>query len=147
MTALTYRRSRPSVVGLLPLLGVLWAIYNVLLLAGAAPASLNRVLFRVMLPSGAVWAMDASHLLIAIGVLALYLEMLKATRTGGASVIEHSLSVIVLIAFLVEFIVVPGAGNSTFLILGLMALLDVVAGFSISILAARRDFAIDASSD
>jgi hypothetical protein len=47
------------------------------------------------------------------------------------------------VLFLVEFIVAPGAGTATFLLLTLMALLDVIAGFSISIFAARRDFAID----
>jgi hypothetical protein len=73
--------------------------------------------------------------------------MLKATRTGTASVIEHSLSVLVFVAFLVEFIVVPGAGTPTFMILTVMAFLDVVAGFSISIFAARRDLAIDRTID
>ena len=33
----------------------------------------------------------------------------------------------------------PGFGTGTFLIITLMALVDVVAGYSISILTARRD--------
>jgi hypothetical protein len=88
-------------------------------------------------------AVSRGELLIGLGLLALYVEMLKATRTGTASVVEHSLSVLVFIAFLVEFLVVKGAGTATFGILGLMSLLDVIAGFSISIFAARRDLAIE----
>ena len=48
---------------------------------------------------------------------------------------------LVFIAFLIEFLMVPAAGT-TFLVLALMSLLDVIAGFSISIFAARRDMAI-----
>ena len=59
-----------------------------------------------------------------------------------ASVIDHSMSTLVFIIFLVEFLTVKGAGNSTFLILGLMSLFDVIAGFTVTIVAARRDFAV-----
>lgn len=135
---------RRGVLGFVPMLGVLWIVYNVMLLLGAVPEGLARPLFGVPLPSGAAVTVSRGELLIGLGLLALYIEMLKATRTGTASVIEHSVSVLVFIAFLVEFLVVAGAGTATFGILGLMSLLDVIAGFSISIYAARRDLAIDA---
>ena len=127
---------------MIPLLGVLWLVYNAILLVGVSSV-LDRSVSSVALPSGAIWTMRGGDVLVALGLLALYVEMLKATRTGTSSVIEHSLSVIVFVLFLVEFIVVPGAGTATFLLLGMMALLDVIAGFSISIFAARRDLAID----
>ena len=57
-------------------------------------------------------------------LVALYVEMLKSTRTGTSSVIEHSLSVLLFVVFLIEFIVVPGAGTATFLLLTLMSLLS-----------------------
>ena len=127
---------------MIPLLAVLWLVYNAIVVMGAASV-LERSVSSLVLPSGAVWTMRGGDVLVALGLLALYVEMLKATRTGTSSVIEHSLSVLVFVLFLVEFIVVPGAGTATFLLLGLMALLDVIAGFSISIFAARRDLAID----
>lgn len=136
------RPRRVGIGGMIPLLAVLWVIYNVILLVGAS-AVLDRVVWSLTLPSGAAWTIRGGEFLVALGLLALYGEMLKATRTGTTSVIEHSLSVVVFVAFLVEFIVVPGAGTATFLLLALMALLDVIAGFSISISAARRDLAID----
>jgi len=127
---------------MIPLLGLLWIVYNAIVLVGAS-SMLERVVSSFTLPSGAVWTMRGGEVLIALSLFALYVEMLKSTRTGTSSVIEHSLSVLVFVLFLVEFIVVPGAGTATFLLMTLMALLDVIAGFSISIFAARRDFAID----
>ena len=49
----------------------------------------------------------------------------------------------VFIIFLIEFIVVKGAGTSTFFILALMSLFDVIAGFSVTITTARRDVTLD----
>ena len=60
--------------------------------------------------------------------------------TGMSSVIDHALSMAVFVIFLVEFLVVKGCGTSTFFILGLMSLVDVIAGFTVSIAGARRDF-------
>jgi hypothetical protein len=140
--SVSVRPRRRSIGGLVPLLGLLWLVYNAIVLVGASSV-LERVVSSFTLPSGAVWTMRGGEVLVALGLVALYVEMLKATRTGTSSVIEHSLSVLVFVLFLVEFIIVPGAGTATFLLMTLMALLDVIAGFSISIFAARRDFAID----
>lgn len=137
------RARRAGLLGMAPLLGVLWIAYNVLLVTGVVPAGLPRALFAIPLPSGAAVAVSGGELFVALGLLALYVEMLKATRTGTGSVVEHSLSMLVFIAFLVEFVAVAGAATATFGLLGLMSLLDVVAGFSISIVAARRDLAVD----
>ena len=140
--SVSVRPRRRSLGGLIPLLGLLWLVYNAIVLVGATPM-LEAVVSSFTLPSGAVWTMRGGEVLVALGLVALYVEMLKSTRTGTSSVIEHSLSVLVFVLFLVEFIVVPGAGTATFLLMTLMALLDVIAGFSISISAARRDLAID----
>ena len=136
------RPRRRGIGGMIPLLALLWLAYNAMLLLGALSV-LERVVSSLTLPSGAVWTMRGGDVLVALGLVALYVEMLKSTRTGTSSVIEHSLSVLVFVLFLIEFIVVPGAGTATFLLLAQMALLDVIAGFSISIFAARRDLAID----
>ena len=87
-----------------------------------------------------MWTLHASDLLLAFGVLMLYLEVFKSTNTGMQSVVDHALSMAVFVIFLVEFLVVEACGTSTFFILGLMSLVDVVAGFTVSIAGARRDF-------
>ena len=53
--------------------------------------------------------------------------------------IDHLLSTFVFVAFLVEFLLVPGAAHSVFFTLMLIALVDVLAGFSVSIRSAGRD--------
>ena len=47
---------------------------------------------------------------------------------------------VVFVGMLIQFILSAKAGNSTFAALTLMALVDVVAGFTVSIISARRDF-------
>ncbi|GAB6043310.1 hypothetical protein [Endothiovibrio diazotrophicus] len=133
-----------AILSAIPLFAYLWVIINGLLLFGGA-AALGGSLFNVALVSGAAWSASVSDLFIVLGVLALYIEVFKATRTGTASVIDHTLSMMVFVAFLVEFLVYAKAGNSTFVILGLMSLLDVVAGFTITIVAARRDLSLNDS--
>ncbi len=129
----------------LPLLIVLWLIYNGLMLAGEAPTALSSVLLRITLPSNAAWSITLGDLLVFTGVLLLYVEIFKATSSGTASIIDHSLSMLVFLLFLVEFLIAPQAGNSVFFILTLMALIDVIAGFSVTIVAARRDVDLDRS--
>lgn len=126
----------------IPLFAVLLVAYNINMLFGDINATLMSDLYTVGLASGAQWSFDVSDLYIILGVLALYIEVFKSTRTGYSSVIDHALSMVVFIIFLIEFLVVQGCGTSTFFILGLMSLLDVVAGFTVSIVAARRDFTV-----
>ncbi|MDF1741786.1 MAG: hypothetical protein P1U86_21670 [Verrucomicrobiales bacterium] len=123
-----------------PLLGIILVIFNAIILndpmalrADASP------LFSLALPSGAEWLPGASDLLIIGGVVLLYLELFKATRTSVGAIVEHILSLVVFLIFLIEFIVFAPAANSTCVILMLLALLDVIGGFTISISTARRD--------
>jgi hypothetical protein len=133
-----------AILRVFPLFAIVLIIFNVMIATSDITATLDKELLTMTLISGAVWALKASELLIIIGVLTLYIEVFKATRTGSASVIDHTVSMVVFIIFLIEFISVAGAGNSTFLILSLLSLLDVVAGFTVTIVSARRDLAVGA---
>lgn len=126
----------------IPLFAYLWVLYNVLMVGGDMQETLATGLFGVTLPSDAEWILSIADLFTLVGVVALYIEIFKSTRTGVSSILDHTLSMGVFILFLVEFIVVPGAGTSPFFILTMMSLLDVIAGYTISISAARRDFQI-----
>jgi hypothetical protein len=97
-------------------------------------------LFKMPLPSAAEWSPTWSGLFIMIGVIALYFEIVKSTKTGTGTIVEHALSMLVFIACLMLFLFAQKAGTSTFLIITMMSLLDVVAGFNITIASARRDF-------
>ena len=125
----------------IPLFVIVLIVYNAL--AFTAPGMLSsEPLFSLNLISGAEWTLAFTDIVVLIGVIFLYFELFKSTRTHTASVIEHVFSMFVFIAFLIEFIVVKQCGNSTFLILTMFSLLDVVAGFTITISTARRDLAV-----
>jgi hypothetical protein len=94
------------------------------------------------LPSGARWILGIGDLLLVVAVVALYFEVLKATRTSQASVLDHILSLFSFVACLFGFLFVAALGTSTFLVIMIMALFDVIAGFTVTISTARRDFSI-----
>ena len=83
--------------------------------------------------------MTLGDLMVVGALVLLFVEIVKATRTSNASVIDHLLSAIVFVAFLVEFLLVRGASTSLFFILTVIALIDLLAGFSVSIRSAARD--------
>ena len=94
------------------------------------------------LPSGQNWIPTRGHFLIFVGVLILYVELFKSTQTGQTSIVDHTLSTFVFIAYFSAFLSQGWANNDVFLIIMAMSLLDVIAGFTITIATARRDFSL-----
>lgn len=124
----------------LPLMIVPFILYNLGLtglLGGDDPWS--NVLFSVSMISGGVWSMKLADLMLVIALALLFVELVKSTRTSNASVVDHLLSTLVFVLFLVEFLLVRGATTSLFFVLMLFSLVDVLAGFSVSLRAASRD--------
>jgi hypothetical protein len=97
--------------------------------------------------SGATWVITLGDLLITLSLVFLFIEMLKATRTSSRSLFDHLLSTVVFIGALVEFLLVPQAATSVFAILLTMSLIDVLAGWSVSMRAARRDLTVESMPD
>lgn len=112
-------------------------VYNLLMFSGEN--FLDEKLFTLSLISGAKLSVKLDDLLILLGIFALYIEVFKSMRTSSLAILEHTLSMLLFVGFLVELITIKQAGTSTFLILTLIQMVDVVAGFSITISAARRD--------
>jgi hypothetical protein len=106
------------------------------------PGDLNQAVFAIPLPSGALMQPTFGDLMLVMGLAALFIEVLKSTRTDDTSIIDHVLSTFVLTAYIVLLLIEPWAGNAYFMILTLMSLLDVIAGFTITISAARKDIEI-----
>jgi hypothetical protein len=127
--------------GAIPLLIVPFVLYNLGLLGifggGDYPWAIQMFSIRMM--SGGVFSMTLGDLIVLIGLLLFFVEILKSTRTTSASIMDHLLSTFVFVAFLVEFLLVKGAAHSVFFILMVIALVDVLAGFSVSMRAASRD--------
>lgn len=129
-------------IQLIPLFGIMLVLYLLFVQLGFFPKYLNHVIFTYQLPSGWDWKPTWGDFLVLTGIFALYIELYKATRTSEASIIDHMLSTIVLIAYLVIWLNYYWGGNSVFLILSAMSFLDVIAGFTITISTARRDLAL-----
>lgn len=122
-----------------PLLVFPLIAYNILMFAGNVNTMLIPPIFSISLPSTGLWSVAGGDLLIVVGLLLLGVEVFKATRAGQGSIIDHSVSTLVFVVFLIEFISIKDCANSIFFILTLMTVIDVIAGFSISISSAHRD--------
>ncbi|MGH6831883.1 MAG: hypothetical protein ACRECM_02500 [Methyloceanibacter sp.] len=136
-------RARRSWMSGVPLL-VIPLIAYVAFAGAGADFSASR--FPITLPSAGVWQLTLGDILLAVGLMLLFFEILKATRTGGNSVVDHAFSMIVFVVCLILFLIWDRAATSTFFLLMLMAMIDVIAGFSVTINAARRDRSVAGSA-
>jgi hypothetical protein len=121
-----------------PLLIFSFAIYNIVafLLHGFS-WSMAVVQFR--LASGSDIMFTAGDLIVGGSILILLIEMVKSARLSRRSIVDHILSMVLFVAMLIEFLLVPEAGTSTFLLLLVISFVDVTGGFAVSIRAAQRD--------
>jgi hypothetical protein len=127
-------------LGSLPLLALVVIIYNVVVyLTGY---TMDSTVFELKLVSGTIWTVSLGIVLLTFGLLMLFLELVNSTKTGTSTIINHGLSMLVLLVALVQFIVLPPFGTSVFFLIVVLTLLDVIAGFTVTITAARRDLNI-----
>ncbi|WP_029353618.1 hypothetical protein [Bosea sp. 117] len=133
-------------IATVPLLIIPLVIYN--MLAFLTPGlGWEAVLISIPMVSSARLDVTIGDVFVLMSLVFLFLEIVKATSASTRSIIDHMLSTLVFVAALVEFILVDVAATSTFLILIALMLLDIVAGYSVSIRVARRDFAIEPRAD
>ena len=121
----------------IPLMAVVLAIYDLSVLSG--DDSLHKILFEAKLMSGGDFVLDFAHFMLFLGIVFLAAEVIKSTRTANSSIVDHGLSIVVLIIFIVEFITVKKCGTATFLVLAFMSLVDVIVGFTVTLSSAKRD--------
>jgi hypothetical protein len=122
-----------------PLLAIVLVAYNVMALAD--PMWMSAEAFRLEMMSGASFILQGGDVLVLAALFLLFIEVLKAARVGSLTIIDHIMSTGVFIVMLIQFLLVEMAGTAPFFILLGISLIDVVAGYSISIRAARRDVA------
>jgi hypothetical protein len=122
-----------------PLLALVVVLANLCMFVFQIP--FDNVLFAAKLPSGGALALSVGDGFIVLALVLLYLEVWKAGRPR-ASTLDHGLSLVLFVVCLIEFLLVEKASHSAFLILTLITLLDVIAGFTVSMSAARRDVGV-----
>ena len=128
-----------------PLLALPILIYALVAMTAGADGTfvqLQSVLFGMPMLSGDRWIFSLGDFLLLTGLITLFVEILKAARTKSDAIVNHSMSMILLVAAVILFLIVPGFGTSVFFLIMIMCLLDVIAGPVVSIVAARRDFGV-----
>ena len=92
--------------------------------------------------SGDIWHFSLGDLLVLVALMMLFVEIVKATRTTAREIINHALSMLAFVVAIICFITLKGFSTSTFFLITIMSLFDVVAGYTISIVAAEHDLGL-----
>ncbi len=124
-----------------PLMLIPFILYNLEML-GFFGVSTDTVISSVNMMSGAVWQMTLGDIFIVVSLIILFMEIFKATRRSSVALLDHLFSMALFVVFLVEFLLVQGAATHIFFILMAISLVDVIAGFTVSIKSAGRDVSI-----
>ncbi|MDO9607751.1 MAG: hypothetical protein ACK4NU_06990 [Brevundimonas sp.] len=132
----------------IPLLLIPVILYNIVVLFGApgdmgmaqADAILRDPMFSIPMASGAQWNIGSGDLILFLGLILLFFELIKSTSSQKVAIVNHALSMVLFIVVLVEFLLIRGFATSTFFLIVVMILLDVLAGFIVTIISSRKDF-------
>jgi len=132
----------------IPLLFIPVAFYAIVVLSGwmgtgggvaAAEQALGDPLFSIPMVSGSSWSVGTGDLILFLGLILLFFELLKSTSSQKVAIVNHALSMILFVFCLVAFLLFPGFATSTFFLILTMVMLDVLAGFIVTIISARKD--------
>jgi len=74
-----------------------------------------------------------------VRLVLLFIEVVKSTRTDSMSLLNHGFSALAFILYLVQFLTLRGFTNSIVFSLMIMQLIDVVGGYTFTVVAAKRD--------
>lgn len=131
---------------LFPLLLIAVIIYNILAFGtGLTHHDVYSMLSSaatIHMFSGDDWRYSVGDALVTLSLVLLFVEIVKSTRTSSHQIVNHGLSLLTFAVALVEFIVLHGFATSTFFFILVMCLIDVVGGYTISIVAAEHDLGL-----
>jgi len=131
----------------IPLLFIPVVIYAIVVVSGlvgtggvaAAEQALRDPLFSIPMVSGSGWNVGTGDLILFLSLILLFFELVKSTSSQKVAIINHALSMILFVFCLVAFLLFKGFATSTFFLVLTMVILDVLAGFIVTIISARRD--------
>lgn len=134
-----------SVLTAFPLLVIPWLVYNILAVftIGSVDGAHNvmvQPLFSIPMPSpGTKWTVAIGDIILLGALICLFFELLKSTKSDKVAIVNHSLSMVLFIVCLVEFLLLKSFATSTFFLVTCMTLMDVLAGFIVTAISARKD--------
>jgi hypothetical protein len=140
-----------AIFGIFPLILIPVLIYNIIAFTGSALSGgaqgvreqMAKTAMSVPMASQVQWLLSWGDVLVLLSLVLLFIELLKSTSTGTSAIFNHALSMMVFIVCLVEFLLHPAFATSTFFLIMIMSLLDVLAGVIVTIVSARRDVEFD----
>lgn len=100
---------------------------------------------KINMISGVQISFAHGDLIIVVALSLLFLEILKSVSSSKTSLLNHALSVLNLLICVLLLVGNKNFANPIFLVVTLMSLFDVIAGYVISVVAARRDLSIEKS--
>ena len=120
-----------SMIGF-PLLLIPLAIYNIFVFLMPGVAFTSQIT-RVTLMSGVVWTPTFGDALIALAIVLLLFEIIKASRPGARYLTDHLLSLIVFGGAAAEFMFLKALGTSDFFLLTVLTGVEFLAGAAIGL--------------
>jgi hypothetical protein len=130
-----------------PLLIIPFAIYNIVAFILSAPDTIwTTDAYSVTMTSGQIWKLTWEDIIVAGSIFLLWIEVIKSTQIGIRAIVDHVLSMLLFVAMLIEFLLVRAAGTSTFFLMLIIAMVDVLAGFIISIRSSQRQVEVESTA-
>ena len=131
-----------------PLILIVVVLYTIMALGHGVASHdamtnfLSQSAVKIHMFSNEDWTFTLGDFFILLTLVLLFIEIIKATRTTSHEIINHGLSMLTFVIAGVEFITMKGFSTSPFFFIVAMSLFDVVAGYSISIVAAEHDLGL-----
>src|SRR5262249_42762287 len=114
-----------------PLLLIPFALYNMIIFLLNMPFS--DTVFSIPLMAGLRLPVTTGDLLVMLGMLLLYGEVLQAARLGMKGVLGDVLAVLLFAGMAAGLVLVERATTTTLLLLTVLAFVDVITGISLAV--------------
>ena len=112
-----------------PLLLIPFALYNMIIFLLNLP--FTDTVFNIPLLEGRRMPVTTGEIIVAIALLMLYFEAIKAAR-GSKAIMDHVLALLLFVGMAAELALVPKATTPTLLLLTATSFIDVITGLTIS---------------
>jgi hypothetical protein len=123
-----------------PLLLIPFALYNMIVFLMNLP--FTDTVFTIPLMEGRGMPVTTGDTIIAIALLMLYVEAVKAAR-GSKGAMDHVLALILFVGMAVELALVPKATTPTLLLLTAISFIDVITGLTITRRSKPQDIVLE----
>ncbi|NRA29922.1 MAG: hypothetical protein HRU11_06620 [Parvularculaceae bacterium] len=130
-----------SMFSMFPLLAISFVIYAALAYTMGSEWT-SEVLFSITMVSDTIWNVSGGDVFLVVSFGFLFLEIIRSTGTGNDSIFNHVFSSLLFIGAFFCFLMLAPFATSTFFLLAIMMLVDMLAGFWITVGSARRDFGV-----